>query len=191
VQSQVAWDKRGTQKCNPSGRDEFLRAAWRVMVATSADPARLLFLRTRAVHTHTSLAPIYGYAPKRQGVFLPSYSLVPKPMLGGRSSQRPPARRPRRSICGTGESHGRRLRCSGSGGHARRGANRPCPPPQSTRSPQPWKWAGIVHAHREVCSYFSYEISAHLHRCHIQEVRHTCERLIHEVRGRGLLGRSR
>jgi transposase len=39
-----------------------LRAAWRVMVAAVVEPARLLFVDECG--THTSLAPIYGYAPK-------------------------------------------------------------------------------------------------------------------------------
>src|SRR5215213_9878577 len=43
-------------------RDAFLRAAWRVMVAAVVEPARLLFVDECG--THTSLAPIYGYAPK-------------------------------------------------------------------------------------------------------------------------------
>ena len=39
-----------------------MRAAWRVMVAARVEPARLLFVDECG--THTSLAPIYGYAPK-------------------------------------------------------------------------------------------------------------------------------
>ena len=43
-------------------RDEFLRAAWRVMVAGAPDPRVLLFVDECG--THTSLAPVYGYCPK-------------------------------------------------------------------------------------------------------------------------------
>src|SRR5215213_6439931 len=44
-------------------RDEFLRAAaWRVMVAAGVEPERLVFVDECG--THTSLGPIYGYAPR-------------------------------------------------------------------------------------------------------------------------------
>ena len=43
-------------------RDEFARAAWQVMVAAVVKPERLLFVDECG--THTSLAPIYGYAPR-------------------------------------------------------------------------------------------------------------------------------
>jgi hypothetical protein len=43
-------------------RDEFERAAWRVMVAAVVEPERLIFVDECG--THTSLSPIYGYAPK-------------------------------------------------------------------------------------------------------------------------------
>jgi hypothetical protein len=43
-------------------RDEFERAAWRVMIAEKIDPERLVFVDECG--THTSLAPLYGYAPK-------------------------------------------------------------------------------------------------------------------------------
>jgi transposase len=43
-------------------RDEFERAAWRVMVAAKVEPERLVFVDECG--THASLAPIYGYAPK-------------------------------------------------------------------------------------------------------------------------------
>jgi transposase len=43
-------------------RDAFLRAAWRVMVAAAVAPERLVFVDECG--THTSLAPIYGYAPE-------------------------------------------------------------------------------------------------------------------------------
>jgi hypothetical protein len=38
-------------------RDEFLRAAWRVMVAAVLDPGRLVFVDEYG--THTSLAPVW------------------------------------------------------------------------------------------------------------------------------------
>ena len=43
-------------------RNEFDRAAWQVMVAGEIDPERLVFVDECG--THTSLAPLYGYAPK-------------------------------------------------------------------------------------------------------------------------------
>jgi DDE superfamily endonuclease/Transposase len=43
-------------------RNEFLRAAWRVMVAARVAPERLVFVDECG--RHTSLSPIYGYAPK-------------------------------------------------------------------------------------------------------------------------------
>src|SRR3712207_5721138 len=46
-----------------TGRDEFERATWRVMVAAVVEPERLIFVDECG--THTSLAPIYGYAPRR------------------------------------------------------------------------------------------------------------------------------
>lgn len=45
-----------------SERDEWLRAAWRVTVATVLEPERLVFVDEMGVHT--SLAPVHGYAPK-------------------------------------------------------------------------------------------------------------------------------
>jgi transposase len=42
-------------------RDEFERATWRVMVAATVEPERLVFVDECG--THTSLAPIYGYTP--------------------------------------------------------------------------------------------------------------------------------
>ena len=49
-------------------RDEFLRAAWRVMVAAQVDPGRLVFVDEMGLHT--SLAPLYGYSPKGERVRL-------------------------------------------------------------------------------------------------------------------------
>jgi hypothetical protein len=43
-------------------RDEFERAVWRMMVAEEIDPERLDFVDECG--TYTSLAPLYGYAPK-------------------------------------------------------------------------------------------------------------------------------
>jgi DDE superfamily endonuclease len=47
-----------------SERDEWLRAAWRVMVAEGSTRRRLVFVDECG--THTSLAPLYGWAPKGQ-----------------------------------------------------------------------------------------------------------------------------
>src|SRR5215211_8723397 len=44
-------------------REEFLRAAWRVLVAEVLDPAKVVFVDEEC-GTHTSLAPVYGYSPK-------------------------------------------------------------------------------------------------------------------------------
>ena len=52
----------------PTERDEFLRAAWRVMVAAQVDPGRLVFVDEMGLHT--SLAPLYGYSPKGERVRL-------------------------------------------------------------------------------------------------------------------------
>src|SRR5215218_5228160 len=49
-------------------RDEFLRAAWRAMVAATIVPERLLFVDECG--THTSLAPLYGYAPRGERLHL-------------------------------------------------------------------------------------------------------------------------
>jgi transposase len=43
-------------------RDEFLRAAWRVMVAEQVEAKRLLFVDEMG--TNTSLSPVYAWAPK-------------------------------------------------------------------------------------------------------------------------------
>ena len=50
-------------------RDEFARATWRVMVAAAVEPERLIFVDECG--THTSLCPIYGYAPKGERLYLP------------------------------------------------------------------------------------------------------------------------
>jgi transposase len=49
-------------------RDEFERATWRVMVAAVVEPERLVFVDECG--THTSLAPIYGYAPRGERLWL-------------------------------------------------------------------------------------------------------------------------
>src|SRR5215213_9224843 len=49
-------------------RDEFLRAAWRVMVAAQVDSGQLVFVDEMGLHT--SLAPLYGYSPKGERVRL-------------------------------------------------------------------------------------------------------------------------
>jgi transposase len=61
-------EKRGRSAAE---RHEFLRAAWRVMVGGALDPRRLLFIDECG--THTSLAPVYGYAPRgeRLGLSVP------------------------------------------------------------------------------------------------------------------------
>jgi DDE superfamily endonuclease len=45
-----------------SERDEWLRAAWRVMVGAQVDPERLVFVDEMG--TNTSLYPVYAWAPK-------------------------------------------------------------------------------------------------------------------------------
>jgi DDE superfamily endonuclease len=45
-----------------SERDEWLRAAWRVMVAEGIDAGRLVFVDECG--TNTSLAPLYAWSPK-------------------------------------------------------------------------------------------------------------------------------
>jgi transposase len=53
-------------------RDEFLRAAWRVMVAGKLDARDFVFVDECG--TNTSLAPIYGYSPRGERV----HSEVPR-----------------------------------------------------------------------------------------------------------------
>jgi transposase len=54
------YQKKGM--ASASERDEWVRAAWRVTVAEALEPQRLVFVDEMGVHT--SLAPVYGYAPK-------------------------------------------------------------------------------------------------------------------------------
>jgi hypothetical protein len=49
-------------------RDEFERAAWRMMVAATVEAQRLIFVDECGAHT--SLAPIYGYAPRGHRLYL-------------------------------------------------------------------------------------------------------------------------
>ena len=53
-------------------RDEFPRAAWRVMVAEKVDPKRLVFVDEMGANT--SLAPLYAYSPRGER----AYVLVPR-----------------------------------------------------------------------------------------------------------------
>ena len=55
-----------------SERDEWLRAAWKAMIANKLDARRLVFVDEMG--TNTSLAPIYDWAPKGQR----AYSKVPR-----------------------------------------------------------------------------------------------------------------
>ena len=48
----------------PSERDEWLRAAWRTLVAQKIDARRLVFVDEMG--TNTSLFPLYAWAPKGQ-----------------------------------------------------------------------------------------------------------------------------
>ena len=49
-------------------RDEFLRTAWRVLVAGEFDLGDFVFVDECG--THTSLAPIHGYSPRGERVYL-------------------------------------------------------------------------------------------------------------------------
>lgn len=49
-------------------RDEFLRAAWRVLVAEEFEAGDFVFVDECG--THTSLAPVYGYSPRGERVYL-------------------------------------------------------------------------------------------------------------------------
>ena len=55
-----------------SERDEWLRTAWRIMVANGLDARRLVFVDEMG--TNISLAPLYAWAPKSQR----AYSKVPR-----------------------------------------------------------------------------------------------------------------
>lgn len=49
-------------------RDEFLRAAWRGLVAREVDARDFVFVDECG--THTSLAPVHGYSPRGERVYL-------------------------------------------------------------------------------------------------------------------------
>jgi hypothetical protein len=53
----LGWTRK-KRSVGASERDEFLRAAWRVMVAASTRPERLVFVEE--TRTNTSLAPLYA-----------------------------------------------------------------------------------------------------------------------------------
>lgn len=53
---------------NAGERDKFLRAAWRVIVAEEVDARDFVFVDECG--THTSLAPVYGYSPRGERVYL-------------------------------------------------------------------------------------------------------------------------
>lgn len=57
-----AWLNQEKGGRSAAERDEFARAAWRVMVAAAVEPGSLVFVDEMGVHT--SLAPVYGYAPE-------------------------------------------------------------------------------------------------------------------------------
>ncbi len=65
-------DRFHAQKGGPSAteRDEFLRAAWRMMVAQEVDPERLVFLRRRWERTHLPGAPLRLLSKRRERVHL-------------------------------------------------------------------------------------------------------------------------
>jgi transposase len=69
---QVPWLHKKKRSVGASERDQFLRAAWRVMVAEKLDPKRLVFVDEMG--TNTSLAPLYAYSPKGRR----AYAEVPR-----------------------------------------------------------------------------------------------------------------
>jgi transposase len=52
-----------------SERDEFLRAAWRALVAGALDARRFVFVDECSCSTNTSLSPIYGWARRGRRVY--------------------------------------------------------------------------------------------------------------------------
>lgn len=56
------WSKQEKGGRVATERDEFERAAWWVMVAAAVEPEKLVFVDEMG--THTSLAPVYGYAKR-------------------------------------------------------------------------------------------------------------------------------
>lgn len=68
-------------------RDEFLRAAWRVIVAQELDARQLVFVDEMG--TNISLAPVYAWAPKGQRAYcsLPRNRGVNTTLLSSMSSE--------------------------------------------------------------------------------------------------------
>jgi hypothetical protein len=58
-----------------SDRDEWLRAAWRTMIATTLDVRRLVFVEECG--TYTSLAPLYAWASSHTGPSTPILKVYP------------------------------------------------------------------------------------------------------------------
>jgi hypothetical protein len=65
--SSSAWGGAEKRSVGASERDEFLRAAWRLMVAGQIDAERLVFVEECS--TNTSLAPLYAWSPKGERAF--------------------------------------------------------------------------------------------------------------------------
>ena len=64
AQEDGLWPKKRT--LGASERDEFLRAAFRVMGISSIEPERFVFVEECS--SNTSLAPLYGWAKKESGL---------------------------------------------------------------------------------------------------------------------------
>jgi hypothetical protein len=62
----MGWSRK--RSVGVSERDEWLRPAWRVMVTEGIDARALVFVDECG--THSSLAPLYGWAPKGQRAHL-------------------------------------------------------------------------------------------------------------------------
>lgn len=62
------WSKQEKGGRVATERDEFERAAWRVMVTAAVEPEKLVFVDEMG--THTSLAPVYGYAKRGERLHL-------------------------------------------------------------------------------------------------------------------------
>jgi hypothetical protein len=60
-------------------RDEFLRAAWKVMVAEQVEAERLVFVDEMG--TNTALSPKYGWSKKGER----AYGSVPRNLTAGRT----------------------------------------------------------------------------------------------------------
>ncbi|MGI9050960.1 MAG: IS630 family transposase [Rubrobacteraceae bacterium] len=68
----ASWLHPKKRSMGASERDEFLRAAWRVMVVEQIDAKRLVFVDEMG--SNTSLSPIYAYSAKGQR----AYGTVPR-----------------------------------------------------------------------------------------------------------------